>query len=541
MENHQDILPSTRNGRNGFWRKSEGITPLVVFRILFGLVVAFGALRFMVEGWIETLLVEPKFFFSFWGFEWIPRPDRVSAYALYGVITASAVSVSLGYRYRWSVAILFLSFTYAELLDATNYLNHYYLVILLTVLLFFIPAHRAFSLDVLVGRVSELVKVPKLYRYLLMFQLAIVYTFAGLAKVNADWLLEAMPMAIWLPERAHYPLVGELLRQPWVAYAFSWTGCLYDLTIIGWLLWRPSRKWAYVAVIVFHLMTWAMFNIGLFPLIMMTSTLLFFDAEAQDTFLRKAKALVIELRGKLNSSIDELVLWNSNPRLVGYSKPVPNKRHIKSFPNTNSTLPPRQEALQQTQTLKLEQDAKSFLIPVPNRRHIKDFLNTNSTFPSPKSQPLLQLNTYTTVFLTLFFICQLILPLRALAYPGPTTWSEEGYRFGWRVMLVEKVGVATFTIKDSASERRAEVNNLDFLTPYQEKQMAIQPDFILQFSQHLAKEFAQRHNFKKPIVNVESFVALNGRRSRRLIDPSTNLAAEENGLSPKPWILPFER
>ncbi len=541
MGNLQHILPSTENGRNGFWHHQEGITPLVVFRILFGLVVAFGALRFIAEGWIETLLVEPKFFFSFWGFEWIPRPNRIAAYALYGLISASAIAVSLGYRYRYALAVLFFSFTYAELLDATNYLNHYYLVILLTVLLFFIPANRAFSFDVYTGRVSSQLEVPKWCRYMLLLQLALVYFFAGLAKVNSDWLLEAMPMAIWLPARAHYPILGQLFEQPWVAYAFSWAGCLYDLTIVGWLLWKPTRKWAYVAVIVFHLMTWALFNIGLFPLIMMTSTLLFFDPKTQETFMRRLRVWLQVVGPRFNGVLDELVLWNSNPELAGstgvFLSVVGNIRQDEK----NFDEGAQAEVVGNTQQYMKSHNTCANPKVVGNiQQHMKNHNALNASTGSFAS-PSANFNLPVAIFLTLFFLLQVALPLRALAYPGPAAWGEEGYRFGWRVMLVEKAGDATFTVTDGATGRREEVNNLDYLTPYQVKQMAIQPDFILQFAHHLAEDFSTRNNFADPIVNIESFVALNGRRSRRLIDPKTNLALEVNGLSPKPWILPFER
>jgi len=531
MSKAQHIPNASTSGRNDFWsnqsesmrsliRGHEGITPLVVFRILFGLVVAYGAVRFVAEGWIELLLVEPKFYFSFWGFDWIPRPSRTAAYVLYGVIAASALAVSLGYRYRWSVAILFVSFTYAELLDATNYLNHYYLVILLTILLFFTPAHRAFSLDLWAGRVNQQLTVARRHRYVLLAQLAIVYFFAGLAKVNADWLVEAMPMAIWLPERAHYPIVGGLFEQPLTAYAFSWAGCLYDLTIVGFLLWRPTRKWAYLAVIVFHMMTWALFNIGLFPLIMMTTTLLFFSPQEQMDFLQKIKVWLLTLNKECNLFIDEVVLWNSHPnvRLSTTAVSATGRRRLgltffdaENLLGTQKTEKCEQHGLSLTSTSLGGEDA-------PHR-----------------FQKLMQLS------LLAYFLIQLALPLRTIFYPGPAAWGEEGYRFGWRVMLVEKAGNARFTITDQTTGRRMEIDNLDYLTPYQEKQMAIQPDFILQFAKHIAEDFKTRHLFTDPAVTVESYVSLNGRRSRRLIDPQTNLVLEDNGLSPKPWILPFEQ
>ena len=110
--------------------------------------MATGAFRFMASGWIERLYAEPDFFFKFYGFEWISPLSATGMYAVYALIGLSAVGIMLGLFYRWSTLIFWLSFTYTELLDVTNYLNHYYLVVLLGFLLIFLPANRRFSLDV---------------------------------------------------------------------------------------------------------------------------------------------------------------------------------------------------------------------------------------------------------------------------------------------------------------------------------------------------------------------------------------------------------
>ena len=54
-------------------------------------------------------------------------------------------------------------------------------------------------------------------------ELWIVYTYAGVAKVNLDWL-RAEPLRHWLPKRFHYPLVGWLLQYEPAAYFFSYSG-----------------------------------------------------------------------------------------------------------------------------------------------------------------------------------------------------------------------------------------------------------------------------------------------------------------------------
>ncbi|MBC8155099.1 MAG: HTTM domain-containing protein, partial [Bacteroidetes bacterium] len=123
-------------------------------------------------------------------------------------------------------------------------------------------------------------------------------------------------------------------------------------------------------------------------------------------------------------------------------------------------------------------------------------------------------------------------------YPGELFWTEQGYRFSWRVMLMEKAGYAQFTIKDDTG-KQITVNNTEFLTPLQEKMMSTQPDMLLQYAHRLRDHYAQR-GFQNPHVYVDSYVALNGRLGRPLVDPATDLAKEQESFTPKSWITPFD-
>jgi hypothetical protein len=124
-------------------------------------------------------------------------------------------------------------------------------------------------------------------------------------------------------------------------------------------------------------------------------------------------------------------------------------------------------------------------------------------------------------------------------YPGKLFWNEEGYRFSWRVMLMEKAGYASFRIKDPETNREWEAKNYDYLTPNQEKMMATQPDMILQFA-HFLRDQAKADGVNEPEVYVDSFVSLNGAMSKPFIDPNVDLAKEEYNHKHRSWILPFE-
>lgn len=429
-----------------------GIAPLLTFRILFGGLMLFGALRFAYQGWIERLYLEPKFFFKFYGFEWVQPLGETGMYLLFAAIALSALLILLGLFYRFASILFFCTFTYVELIDATNYLNHYYLVCLLAFLLIFLPANRAFSLDVWRKPSLKVAKVPAWTINIIIFQLTVVYCCAGIAKLNPDWLWHAMPLKVWLLERSNTPVLGYFFQFPQTAYLFSWAGAFYDLTIAFFLLHKTTRPFAYLAVLGFHLMTQLLFNIGLFPQIMIFSTLIFFSPAFHERLLG----------------------------LIGYN------------PEGNATFAPHNRSM-------------ALIRPV----------------------------------LALFVVLQIALPFRHLFYPGNLLWTEEAYRFSWRVMLVEKAGLITFSVKDSASEKKSEIINGRYLTRFQEKQLSIQPDFILQFAHFLSDQYQQQYQYINPIVTANAHVALNGRASQQFIDPNINLAQVEDGFLPKKWVLPL--
>ena len=249
------------------------------FRITFGLLGVFAVCRFAAHGWIAELYIEPERHFKYVGFEWVQPWPAWDMYLHFALLGAASLGVALGYRYRLSIAAFFVLFTYVELIDKTTYLNHYYWVSLVSFLMIFMPLHRTASLDARRNPAWRSDTIPRWVIWTLRAQLGVVYVFSGIAKLNPDWLLHAQPLRIWLYNSGDLFLVGPLLREAWVAYAMSWAGAAFDLTIVGWLLWRRSRPFAYLVVIAFHLATWVLFPIGMFPWVMILGTLIFFSPD----------------------------------------------------------------------------------------------------------------------------------------------------------------------------------------------------------------------------------------------------------------------
>ncbi|ABG57602.1 HTTM domain-containing protein [Cytophaga hutchinsonii] len=438
-----------------YFLKSTPVAPLVVFRIGLGIMLFVSIIRFWANGWIEDLYIRPDYFFPYYGFEFV-RPLGAYTYGLFAICGLSALFVALGFYYRLSILTLFLSFTYIELIDKTTYLNHYYFVSMICFLMIFLPAQVYFSIDAYRNRKIEATHIPLWCIDALKLFVLFLYVFAGLAKINPDWLLQAMPLKIWLPAHNDMPVIGFLFNYTWVAYAFSWFGCLYDLSI-AFLLWnKQTRPVAYVLVIAFHVLTSLLFPIGIFPYVMIVTALIFFSPEFHQ---------------KVIESLQRLFFF-SNEKML-YAK-------------------------------------ADYVYSSYGQHFVKG------------------------IFFA-FFVVQLLLPLRFLCYPGSLFWTEQGYRFSWRVMLMEKAGYAQFTVRDETGKFIV-VNNNEFLTVLQEKMMATQPDMMLQYA-HILAEYYARHGFHNPQVYADTYVTLNGRLGKMLIDPTVDLAKEEESFASKNWIL----
>ena len=131
--------------------------------------------------------------------------------------------------------------------------------------------------------------------------------------------------------------------------------------------------------------------------------------------------------------------------------------------------------------------------------------------------------------------------MRYLCYNGNLYWTEYGYRFSWRVMLMEKSGSATFYIKEKNSTKEWVVNNSDFLNQTQEKQMSFQPDMIIEFGHFLAKYYQNSGTIIDPSIRVEAYVTLNGRKSQLLFNPQKNILMERESFSEFKFLNNIEK
>lgn len=404
---------------------------VVAFRVGFGLVMFAAIVRSFVHGWIRTDFIAPKHFFHYAGLGWVKPWPGEWMYVHFAVMAIAALGIAFGLAYRASCLVFALAFTYAHACDKAHYLNHYYLVSLLAFVMTLLPL------------ASGKAQVRAWVLWLLRFQVGLVYVFGGIGKLGSDWLSYGEPLRIWLRANSELPIIGRFAHAPWFSLAFSWSGMLFDLCIVPLLLWRRSRMLAYIAVLTFHALTSVLFQIGMFPFIMIAAATLFFDPAWPRRWLR----------------------WRVAPGVAGD-----------------------------------------------------------------------ELRTRGVIALALYALFHVVFPLRSVLYPGNTLWTEEGFRFAWKVMLIDKIGDLELSIVDGAG-RRTTVSPREYLTPFQTRMASTQPDMILELAHLVARDFTARGSGPVQVfADVE--VSFNGRPRARLVDPTVDLTRIEDSWRPSTFVLP---
>jgi hypothetical protein len=435
---------------------------LAVLRIALGLVVVLSAVRTWAYGWTDRLYAGPTHRFTYLWMGWVPQPGPLGIRILVATTAAAGVAIALGWRTRIAAAALLVSFGWIEAIDATTYLNHYWFVTLLAVLAIVVPFGATWSLDAR-RRPDRSRRVAIGWVWLLRFQVGIVYASAGIAKLQPDWLLRGLPLRYWLPARSDVPLIGPLLRYPETAHVLSVAGAVFDCAVVPLLLWRRTRLWAWLAVLAFHVVTWRLFPIGVFPWLMIAMATVFFDPGWPSALRRR-------------------VLRTQSP------------------------------------------DAGATEDRAPERLD-----------PLPPAAPAWRTRLLTAGAIAWVAI-QLALPLRHLAYPGDHRWTGEGYRFGWNVLLVERMASVTFLVHDPATGRTTTFDPDRLYTPAQLRVMRSEPDLIAQAAHAIAAHEAAEGRHVE--VYVDAWLSFNGRPAQRWIDPEVDLAAVPRTPWHKPWILP---
>ncbi|MEZ4810220.1 MAG: HTTM domain-containing protein [Allomuricauda sp.] len=423
--------------------------PLIVFRIFYGLLVSAECYGAIATGWVRRTLVEPRFTFSFIGFEWLQPLPGNGMYLYFAMMGTLGILITLGYKYRFSAFAFAFLWTGVYLMQKTSYNNHYYLLMLLAFIMALLPAHKDATLDAWLNPKIRSHTMHNWVRWTIILQLFIVYTYAAIAKIYADWL-DFSIIEILMSDKNDYFLIGEFLQQKWVHKIVAFFGIFFDLLIVPALLWKPTRKMAFGLAVFFHLFNSFVFRIGIFPYLSLAFTVFFFDPQTiRNLFLRTKKVVV-----------DEVTVLPKNRNLV-------------------------------------------------------------------------------VGVLGVYFIVQLVLPVRHHFFKDDVLWTEEGHRLSWRMMLRSRSGTIRYRVVNKESQKITYVDLDGYLTKKQRSRVACYPDFAWQFAQRLKKEYAKKgEDIQVFAINK---VKINSGAYYDFIDPEVDLArASWKHFAHNDWICPSQ-
>lgn len=275
---------------NKFLFKQIDNSSLIVFRIIFGALCFLESVGAIFTGWVTRTLVEPKFTFNFIGFEFLQPLPGNWMYVYYVLMGIFGLLIMLGYKYRLSMLAFTLMWSCTYLMQKSSYNNHYYLLMLLSAIMVFLPANRYASLDAKINPNIKQISMPSWVKWVFVIQLFILYTYASIAKIYPDWLDLSVPKQL-MASKANYMIIGDLLQYKFIARLIAYGGILYDGLVIPLLLYKPTRKYMFVASIFFHLFNSIVFQVGIFPYLALAFSLFFFEPEKVKNIFLKNKPL----------------------------------------------------------------------------------------------------------------------------------------------------------------------------------------------------------------------------------------------------------
>lgn len=421
---------------------------LVVFRILFGFLIFIESAGAIFTGWVKETFIQPEYTFTMIGFDWLQPLPGNGMYYYFGLMAMLGILIMLGYRYHYSLGLFTVLWTASYLMQKSHYNNHYYLLILLCLLMWITPAYKFLSIDSSQNNTKLSHQCPRWCINIFKIQIWIVFTYAAIAKLDQGWLSGDFINLVFI-RKENYPIIGAFLQQAMLQKIVVFGGLIFDFFIIFGLLWKKTRIPSFIIAVIFHLFNSAVFQIGIFPFLMIALSILFFEPETIRKVFLKNKAPAIEIK---NNNVDF---------------------------------------------------KKSYFISI----------------------------------LSIFFLIQLVLPLRHHRMEGDVSWTEEGHRLSWRMMLRTKSGNVKFRLKNQDNDSTWFVNPNTEVTIMQANSMAGKPDMIWQFSQKLKEKY-----FKQGYENIEIYAQSNVRLNKSnfysIIDPDQDLAATKwERFKHSAWIL----
>ncbi len=450
---------------------------LAVFRIAFGLLMLHDVAYMLRAGWLTRYYVEREILFPYFGLEVPPLPVPWLHW-LWALCGLCCLLVALGAFYRLAIWGFNAIFIYFFLLDQALYLNHFYMIALFGLLLGFTDAHRLWSLDRRLGRIAGSRQVPRWNLLILQFQIEVVLVFAGLVKIEVDWL-RGEPLRTWMLERTWSPF-SDLFEANWVALAAPVLVVLLHVVGAPLLLWSRTRLPVFLVYCAFHAANAHLFNIGVFPWITIAATTILFSPDWPGRFARRTGAALGRIARPLKALRPGVPAWTE--RLLR-------------------------------------------------------FVSGPSGPGEADRAPFRPLRPAALAAFALYALIQLWLPVRDSAFEGQVGWTEEGQKFSWRMMLYSGAGNGRFLVLAPDGTARVHDHRAD-LDAVQAYLVFTKPEMLLHYAHWLRDRYAAEGKGKLRVY-ADVGKSVNGKPWRRFVDPDADLAAVDGmrWLGSEPWLL----
>lgn len=265
--------------------------PLIVFRIFFGFLLACETFGAILTGWVKANFIEPEFTFSHIGMDWLQPLPSYGMYIYFDIMALLGILVMVGYKYRFSIIGFTILWAGVYFMQKTSYNNHYYLLLLISLTMCFLPANRYRSADVAKNPNLLSFSMPAWCRWVMVAQISMVYFFATLAKFYPAWLDGSFTFSL-LAENIPQGIWNEAFVNKPFALFIAYSGILFDLLVVPLLLYKTTRFPALVASVIFHIFNSITLKIGIFPFFALTFVLFMYPPEdIRRLFLKKKSRL----------------------------------------------------------------------------------------------------------------------------------------------------------------------------------------------------------------------------------------------------------
>jgi len=456
-----------------------------IFRIIFGCFMLYQIFYYFNLDYTYQFMSGPQVLFSYYGFSFIKPLPLIILKSIHVGLLLSAILITIGFWYRYAMILFFLGFTYFSFIDKTLFNNHIYLISLFSFVMIFVEADRKYSLHSRLANVKLPDQIPAWNKYLLIFLISLPYFFGGISKLSPNWLHTDLVKIIVSESKGAF--LNGLFSEKLVVYLITYGGILYDLGIVFLLLFKRTRILGVVLVVVFNYSNnTILFNdIGIFPLLMIFSTLLFFDTE------------------KVGKFINHLVA----------KKTVTKKEKIEL----------RRLKKKKTQNLSLSSSK------------VKDALKVDQVWNRKKK--------ITALCLGLFVIFHILFPFRYILFTTNPEWTGLGSRFAWRMkMQTREIINFKMTLIDRNTKASGDIDVTSFLSTNQLQHIAEDPYNLIHLANYLHPLVEKEYGIDDPIINVDLKVSFNGLPSQYMISPTVDLTRlDESPFANNSWIIPLNK